>query len=733
MIKLLSKTFFTIILFLVFAIIYLSIFGIKTKKFNNEISSNILKINKKINISLNDVNYKLNPFKFEINVSTENPKILLSESKLEIKNIETITSLKSLISGKFSIDNLKILTKEIKVKDVISLARTFQNSPELFILDKVIKEGVLSADINLNFDSENKIKNNYIIKGFVKNGNLGFINKYEFKDLDFEFNITSNQYLFNEIESNFNEIGLISPLIEINKKNDLFFFNGSILNDNKNFNIQNLKILVGDLFTNINLKKIRFSSNNDFSFNISKKLKIKDLKINSIIDLDELDIDEKSLYLKSYFPNSSEKIKLKNHKVKINFSKNILDIKGDGNFLFKDKMDFLTYKITKKDNQISFDTKIDIKNSQLNISLLDYVKKEGTVSTILIKGIKNKNQDLLFKLISLNENNNKILINNLFFNKNFKIINLAGFKANYINNKDILNEFEFKKNNSKFTLQGINFDASELINTIMNSKETNVSIFKNFNPKIDINLTKTYIDKNNYINNLSGYLSFKNDKINELNLISTFPNNEKINLSIVTNKKNETTTKLSSSYPKPLVERYDFIKGFEEGILDFHSFKKNDKSNSVLIIRNFKVKEVPVLAKLLSLASLQGIADLLTGEGIRFTDFEMIFSNEKNLITIEEIYAIGPAVSMLMSGYIEKEKLISLRGTLVPATTINKTIASIPLLGKILVGEKAGEGVFGVSFKIKGPPKNLKTTVNPIKTLTPRFITRTLEKIKKTN
>ena len=50
---------------------------------------------------------------------------------------------------------------------------------------------------------------------------------------------------------------------------------------------------------------------------------------------------------------------------------------------------------------------------------------------------------------------------------------------------------------------------------------------------------------------------------------------------------------------------------------------------------------------------------------------------------------------------------------------------------KILVGKKVGEGVFGVSFKIKGPPKDLKTNVNPIKTLTPRFITRTLEKIKK--
>ena len=92
------------------------------------------------------------------------------------------------------------------------------------------------------------------------------------------------------------------------------------------------------------------------------------------------------------------------------------------------------------------------------------------------------------------------------------------------------------------------------------------------------------------------------------------------------------------------------------------------------------------MAKILTLASLQGIADLLTGEGIRFDDFEMDYLSSKNSTEINEIYAIGPAISILMSGYIEKEKLISLRGTLVPATTINKTIAKIPLLGNILGG-----------------------------------------------
>ena len=75
------------------------------------------------------------------------------------------------------------------------------------------------------------------------------------------------------------------------------------------------------------------------------------------------------------------------------------------------------------------------------------------------------------------------------------------------------------------------------------------------------------------------------------------------------------------------------------------------------------------------------------------------------------------------------EENTSLLFECLPLPVISK-ISSIPLLGDILVGKKIGEGVFGVSFKIKGSPNNLKTTVNPIKTLTPRFITRTLEKLK---
>ena len=399
--------------------------------------------------------------------------------------------------------------------------------------------------------------------------------------------------------------------------------------------------------------------------------------------------------------------------------------------MLEDKLDILSYQIIKDNKNLSFDTEIYIKNNSLFIDFLDYEKKEGSNSIVSIKGNLKKNNQPRFDLINLKEKDNEILINGLDLTKNLKIVDIESFNLNYKNNRNIFNKLNLIRDNSNFIIEGESIDASKMIDNIMNSNEESSSIFESISSKINMRIKKVYIDDVNYINNLYGNINFNNNKINDLKLEGTFPNEKKINLSIEVNNNSETITKLFSAYPKPLIKRYDFIKGFEEGYLDFYSSKQGEVSNSVLIIDNFKVKEVPVFAKLLSLASLQGIADILTGEGLRFTDFEMNFSNQKGLTTIEEMYAIGPAVSILMDGYIKNNELISLRGTLVPATTINRSISSIPLLGKILVGDKTGEGVFGVSFKIKGSPKALKTSVNPIKTLTPRFITRTLEKIKK--
>ena len=225
--------------------------------------------------------------------------------------------------------------------------------------------------------------------------------------------------------------------------------------------------------------------------------------------------------------------------------------------------------------------------------------------------------------------------------------------------------------------------------------------------------------------------SIKDGSYSKLSLKGNFSENEIIEMSIYEVNKDKKTLQVISDRARPFIKNFDFIKGFEGGKLEYESVISKKISNSNLTITDFKVSKVPALAKLLTLASLQGIADTLGGDGIRFESFEMKTNTEGNVMNIEDALAMGPAISILLEGYVDKGRVVSLRGTLVPATKLNSIIASIPLVGDILVGKKTGEGVVGVSFKMKGPPKDIKTTVNPIKTLTPRFIVRAVEKMKK--
>ena len=135
------------------------------------------------------------------------------------------------------------------------------------------------------------------------------------------------------------------------------------------------------------------------------------------------------------------------------------------------------------------------------------------------------------------------------------------------------------------------------------------------------------------------------------------------------------------------------------------------------------------MVKLLSLADLRGLADLAEGEGISFKTLEIKMEKEKETLKLNEILALGPSISVLMEGY-QDANVTSLKGTLVPAKTLNKMISKIPVLGDIIIPKEVGEGLFGISFKMKGPPGNIKTTINPIRTITPRFLQKIIDKDK---
>ena len=105
----------------------------------------------------------------------------------------------------------------------------------------------------------------------------------------------------------------------------------------------------------------------------------------------------------------------------------------------------------------------------------------------------------------------------------------------------------------------------------------------------------------------------------------------------------------------------------------------------------------------------------------------------KNIVNVA-VVGLGQVGNYLFNELIVKKKDIELKTgkrvnvVAISAKNINKILSKIPVVGEIIIPKEVGEGLFGVSFKIKGEPENLKTTVNPVRTLTPRFIQKDLEK-----
>ena len=727
--KIIFRIILLVVLILIAALTYLSTVGIETKSFNTQIEEKIKEIDPNLELELKTVKLILNPINFDIDVKTIGPNLFYRSKKIEIETVKTKVLLKSILQNKFAINNLEISTKSIQLKDLLSFVRGIKNTPELLILEAIVKNGHVVADINLEFDENGKVKNNYFISGFLKDGNLSLIKKISADKINFLFEIEDAQFKFNEIDLILNDKKFSSNNIEIiNLTNDIEI-KGDFSNKDISFNEGDLG-LFSDLFINFNIfEKINFSSKNDFSFGLDNRYKIKNLKINSKVDLKELSM-KNNFELKKFLPDLGKNISFKNNIMNINYEKDQFNISGKGSVLLQKEESKIDYIFEKNKELLNLKTNLEIGKNPIKLSFINYDKQKKLDSNLKLEIFSKDQKQFLIKELDFTENKNKFSARNILLNKEFKVEDFDRVNLNYTDTEKKINQLELIRNNNLYLLKGISFNANSLIENLLDDKKQKKNELFNKDLDLDLDIKKVFIDDEFLLNNLNGKILFKKNNLHKANLSAQFLNDEKFTFTINTNDE-ETVTTLYSAKAKPLVKRYKFIKGYEGGYLDFYSSKKNNISNSKLKIYDFSLKELPALTKLLTLASLQGIADLLSGEGIGFDEFEMNFQNQDNLMTIDEIYAIGPAISILMDGYVEKNKLVSLRGTLVPATTINQAIGAIPILGKILVGKQTGEGVFGVSFKIKGPPKDLETSVNPIKTLTPRFITRTLEKIKK--
>jgi len=136
----------------------------------------------------------------------------------------------------------------------------------------------------------------------------------------------------------------------------------------------------------------------------------------------------------------------------------------------------------------------------------------------------------------------------------------------------------------------------------------------------------------------------------------------------------------------------------------------------------FQVRDAPLLARLLSVALLTGISEVLRGEGLAFQRLrgEAVFDDGR--LSTDLIHAYGPALGITAKGTLDfTRQRADLRGVLVPAAVVNRVLGAIPLIGNLLTGGE-GEGLIAVRYRLSGPLADAKVAVNPLSALTPGFL-----------
>jgi len=144
-------------------------------------------------------------------------------------------------------------------------------------------------------------------------------------------------------------------------------------------------------------------------------------------------------------------------------------------------------------------------------------------------------------------------------------------------------------------------------------------------------------------------------------------------------------------------------------------------------MQTFRARQVPVLARLLSLGSFTGIADTLSGDGIAFDVAQFKFTVTNGKLRVKSGRFNGPAIGLTTKGaYDARTRELDFGGTVVPAYGINSITSRIPIIGRLLTGRE-GEGVFGFSYRISGTSDDLSLLVNPLSILTPGILRRIFE------
>lgn len=207
-------------------------------------------------------------------------------------------------------------------------------------------------------------------------------------------------------------------------------------------------------------------------------------------------------------------------------------------------------------------------------------------------------------------------------------------------------------------------------------------------------------------------------------VLATLPRGGKVALELAPDGDSR-TLEIRSDDAGALIEALDLGQRIEGGTLFLTAALGSQdplQADGRFEVTDFTLQDAPLLARMLTLASLTGIGNLLGGQGIKVDQLLLPFALDDQTLTLTDGLMRGSELGLTVAGDVALDSgTLNLEGTVIPVYTLNRLLGKVPVIGRILTGED-GRGAFAATYGIDGPKDNPTVYVNPLSLLTPGLI-----------
>ena len=242
------------------------------------------------------------------------------------------------------------------------------------------------------------------------------------------------------------------------------------------------------------------------------------------------------------------------------------------------------------------------------------------------------------------------------------------------------------------------------------------------NTDINIAVNKLWTNPNVPISNFAGVAKLRNGiGVYEVHMIGNYGNSKQVKLKAdyVPKPNNEFYLSIDSNNAGSTLKVLRIYENMSGGNLKIEAKRNADKEFvGHASIRDFNIHNTPVLAKLLTVSSLTGMVDMLTGEGIAFSHFDAPFEYKDKVLSVKDSKAFGNVLGITINGsYDVRSEALKGDGVIAPAYSINSFLGKIPVVGNLLAGKDGT--VFAANYTVSGTINDPQVSINPLSLLSP--------------